>query len=75
LYRKSFTSGTLHKVSYYDTKMKRMMWTGQVACMEYRVNLCKILVVKFGGNNLLEGTEHRRDCNINIHIKKCIILD
>lgn len=55
--------------------MKRMMWTGQVACMEYRVNLCKILVVKFGGNNLLEGTEHRRDCNINIHIKKCIILD
>jgi hypothetical protein len=24
------------------------------------------LVVKFGGNNLLEGIEHRRDCNINI---------
>ena len=30
--------------------------------------------MKFGGNNLLEGTEHSWVCNINICIKKCIIL-
>jgi hypothetical protein len=48
-----------------------MIWTGQVACRNAR---CKILVVKSGGNNLFEGTEHRWDCNINICIKNCIVL-
>jgi hypothetical protein len=43
--------------------------------MKHTVNLCKILVLKFGGNNLLERTEHRWDCNVNIFIKKGIILD
>ena len=39
------------------------------------MNLCTVLVVKSGGNNLLEGIKRGWDCNTDICIKKLIIQD